>query len=202
MALANYTDLQTAVANYLARDDLTSQIPDFITLAEIRLSRDIRINEMLTSTALTLTNNEATLPSNYLEMRSIYFNSNPYTTLEYQTPDLFSRNGWNDTSGTPVYFTIIGDKLQFSPQPETTDTLQLFYYAKPAVLSNSNLTNVWTNYCMDALLYASLGESESYLMNDSRITTWAALYDRSLAAIAKNDSYKKNPNIALAVTAR
>ena len=202
MALANYTDLKTTIANYLARDDLTSQIPDFIKLAEIRLSRDIRINEMLSNTALTLVSNEATLPSNYLEMRSIYFNSNPYTTLEYQTPDLFSRNMWNTDSGTPVYFSIIGDKIKFAPTNDSADTLQLFYYAKPAELSNSNLTNVWTANCMDALLYASLGESEAYLMNDPRIQTWAALYDRSLAAIAKNDSYKKNPNIELAVTAR
>jgi hypothetical protein len=157
---------------------------------------------MLLNSTLTPVNGVVTLPSNYLELRSIYFNSNPITTLEYQSPDLFSRNGFNDTSGTSVYFSIIGNTIEFSPDPDSTDTVQMLYYAKPSALSNSNLTNVWTDNCMDALLYASLGEAEPYLMNDARTQTWAALYDRALASIIKSDNGKKYPNIELAVTAR
>ncbi len=47
MAISTYSDLKTTVANYLARSDLTSQIPDFITFAENRLRRDLRIRQML-----------------------------------------------------------------------------------------------------------------------------------------------------------
>ena len=202
MALSNYTDLKSAVADYLARTDLTSMIPNFIQLAETRLSRDLRINEMLLNSTLTPVNGVVTLPSNYLELRSIYFNSNPITTLEYQSPDLFSRNGWNDESGTSVYFSIIGNTIEFSPDPDSTDTVQMLYYAKPAALSDSNLTNVWTDNCMDALLYASLGEAEPYLMNDARTQTWAAMYDRAIANIMKNDDGSKYPNTALNVTLR
>jgi hypothetical protein len=39
MALDNYTDLQTAIGNWLNRADLSAQIPDFITLAETQFSR-------------------------------------------------------------------------------------------------------------------------------------------------------------------
>jgi hypothetical protein len=202
MALANYTDLKTTIASYLARSDLTAMIPDFIQLAEIRLRRDIRINEMLINSALTPSSGIVTLPADFLEMRSIYFNSNPFTTLEYQSPDLFSRNGFNSQSGTSVYFTIIGNYIHFSPDPDSTDTVQMLYYAKPAYLSVSNLTNIWTDNTIDALLYASLGESEPYLMNDARIQTWAALYDRAIGAIAKSNDGKKYPNIEIAVTAR
>jgi len=202
MALANYTDLKSTIASYLARTDLTSMIPNFIQLAEIRLRRDIRMSEMLVNTALTPSSGVVTLPADFLEMRSIYFNSNPLTTLEYQSPDLFSRNGWNSTSGTSVYFTIIANTIHFSPDPDSTDTVQMLYYAKPAYLSDTNLTNVWTDNCMDAILYASLGEAEPYLLNDARIATWAALYDRSIGAITKSNDGKKYPNIELAVTAR
>ncbi len=41
MAISSYTDLQTSIANFLARDDLTSVIPDFIQLAEARMSREL-----------------------------------------------------------------------------------------------------------------------------------------------------------------
>jgi hypothetical protein len=39
----DYATLQTTIANYLARSDLTATIPEFIRLAEDRLSRDLRI---------------------------------------------------------------------------------------------------------------------------------------------------------------
>ncbi len=47
MALTDYSSLKTSVASYLARSDLTDQIPDFIRLAEERLARDLRTRKML-----------------------------------------------------------------------------------------------------------------------------------------------------------
>ena len=47
MAFTTYTTLKTSIANYLGRTDLTDQIPDFITLAENRLRRDLRLRTML-----------------------------------------------------------------------------------------------------------------------------------------------------------
>ena len=41
MSITNYTELKTAVANFLARSDLTDRIPEFISLAEGRLSREL-----------------------------------------------------------------------------------------------------------------------------------------------------------------
>ena len=39
MAITSYSDLQTSVANYLGRTDLTSIIPDFIDFAEAQIGR-------------------------------------------------------------------------------------------------------------------------------------------------------------------
>ena len=38
MAIGTYAELKTAIANFLARDDLTDRIPEFISLAEARMS--------------------------------------------------------------------------------------------------------------------------------------------------------------------
>lgn len=66
MALANFTDLQTAIANYLARPGdvlVTAPAPDFITLAESRIaygaegqfaSEPLRIRAMETSQTLVI----------------------------------------------------------------------------------------------------------------------------------------------------
>ena len=46
MAISNYSELQTAVANWLDRDDLTARIPEFIALAEARFNRVLRLRSM------------------------------------------------------------------------------------------------------------------------------------------------------------
>ena len=46
MSITNYTNLQSTIADYLNRDDLTSVIPVFIQLAEAQMNRDIRHYEM------------------------------------------------------------------------------------------------------------------------------------------------------------
>jgi hypothetical protein len=38
MGITNYSELQTAVAKWLHRTDLTAQLPDFITIAENKLN--------------------------------------------------------------------------------------------------------------------------------------------------------------------
>jgi hypothetical protein len=43
MAISTYAELQTAVANWLDRDDLTARIPEFITLAEAKIRRVARV---------------------------------------------------------------------------------------------------------------------------------------------------------------
>lgn len=204
MALANYTELVSTIESYLARTDLTSIIPTFIQLAQERMTRDLRVREMLKVATTTATSQDGTvaLPSDFLEMREIHFQGNPVYTLEYQSPDLFFRNGWTDTSGEPFYYTIINDQLQFAPIQAGDLTLQMLYYYKPTYISSTEATNLYITNFSDALLYASLAEAEPYLMNDARIQTWASMYDRAIGNIMKNDLGKKYPNTALNVVAR
>jgi hypothetical protein len=37
MAFTNYTDLKATIADYLARSDLTTQIPDFISFSRKKI---------------------------------------------------------------------------------------------------------------------------------------------------------------------
>ena len=51
MSITNYSELQTAVAAWINRTDLTALLPDFITLAESKLNRRLRTRYQ--ETALT-----------------------------------------------------------------------------------------------------------------------------------------------------
>jgi len=84
-------------------------------------------------------------------------------------------------------YTVLAAEFQLAPIPDAAYTLQMLYYAKPELLSDTNASNVFLANCPDALLYASLGEAEPYLMNDARLQTWAALYERAITAINNSD---------------
>lgn len=189
MAFDSYSALQTIISNYLARSDLTSMIPDFIRLAEIRLQRDIRTRQMLVVATATTTGGDPTigLPTNFLEMRDIHLNTTPITTLRYKAPNSFYESSRVTDGGKPTDYTVLGAEIQLAPNPDTSYALQMLYYSKPTVLSSTNPSNVFLANYPDALLYASLGEAEPYLMNDARVQIWAALYDRAITAINTSD---------------
>jgi hypothetical protein len=189
MALTDYSSLKTSVASYLARSDLTDQIPDFIRLAEERLARDLRTRKMLVVARADTTASDSTvgLPTDFLEMRDMHLRTTPVQSLTYRSPNAFFAGSRTTDSGKPIDYTILASEIQFAPVPDTTYSIQMLYYAKPQYLSDTNITNAFLANYPDALLYAALGEAEPYLMNDARLQTWAALYDRSITAINTSD---------------
>ena len=204
MAITNYTDLQSTIADYLARTDLTTQIPLFIQLAENRLRRDLRIRPMLkvVTTLTTASDPTVALPSDFLEMRDLHIESSPIQTLVYQNPSNFYRNTKASTadSGAPKFYTVMGSEFQFAPIPDSEYTLKMVYYAAPTYLGSTVSSNVFVANCPDLLLYASLGEAEPYLMNDVRVQTWAALYDKGLNSLTVSDSAGENPSAPMVIS--
>jgi len=202
MAISTYSDLKTAVADYLARSDLTSKIPDFITFAENRLRRDLRIRQMLKLVNAAMTANDSTLslPSDFLEMRDIHLNTTPNSALEYLSPNIFYRNADATNTGIPKKYTLLASDFQFAPIPDSAYNVRMLYYAAPAYLTDSNTSNVFLANCPDALLYASLGEAEPYIMNDERLNTWAALYQRAIDTINASDDRGEYAGVPLTMT--
>jgi hypothetical protein len=144
------------------------------------------------------------LPSDFIQLRDIHIDGSPTSTVSYQSPSAFFRNARTAEAGIPTFYTILSNEFQFAPIPDGEYTLRMLYYAAPPYLTESNLSNVFIAYCVDALLYASLAEAEPYLMNDARVQTWAALYDRAISAITASDDsgeYSASP-IAISVATR
>ena len=201
MSLSTYSDLQTSIANYLARSDLTSQIPDFITFAENRLRRELRIRQMLKSVTTATVANDSTveLPSDFLQVRDFVVVTNPLTPLSYSSPSSLSNDPRASEVGVPKSYTILANDFQVSPAPDGVYTVRLLYFAAPAYLSSSNTSNVFLTTAPDALLYASLIEAEPYLMNDARINTWGTMYDRAISSLTKSDEEGQYSGVPLAM---
>ena len=201
MSFATYSDLQTSIAGYLARSDLTSQIPDFITFAENRLRRELRIRQMLKSVTTATVSGDSTveLPADFIEIRDFVVLTNPIQPMSYSSPSALSNDPRASEVGVPKSYTILANEFLLSPPPDGIYTLRMLYFAAPAYLSSSNASNVFLNIAPDALLYASLIEAEPYLYNDARINTWGTMYDRAIASLAKSDEQGQYSGVPLAM---
>jgi hypothetical protein len=201
MSFATYSDLQTSIANYLARSDPTSIIPDFITLAENRLRRELRIRQMLKSVTTSTVSGDATveLPSDFLEIRDFVVMTNPIQPLSYSSPSSLSNDLRTSEVGVPLSYTILASEFQLAPAPDGIYTLKMLYYSAPAYLSVSNTTNVFLTTAPDGLLYGALVEAEPYLMNDARINTWGSMYDRAISSLTKSDEEGQYSGVPLAM---
>lgn len=201
MSFTSYADLQTTIAGYLARSDLTTQIPDFIRLAELRLRRDLRIRQMLKSvTTSTVANDETVeLPSDFLEVRDFVVVGNPVRPLNYYSPSAFNRNTRTWEIGKPVDYTVLANDFQLAPVPDAVYTLKMFYFAAPTFLSDTNTSNAFLANTPDALLYGALLEAAPYLMDDARINTWGTMFDRAMSSITRSDEQGQYSGVPLVI---
>jgi hypothetical protein len=193
MALGTFSDLKTSVANYLARSDLTSYIPDFITLAESRLNKDVRLRHMLkrATTATTASDDTVAVPTNFLGARDVFVQGNPKTPLTYVTPSHYAAIYGGSVTGKPKVYTIIGSEIRLGPSPDGAYTLEILYYQRVPALSDANTTNDILVYYPDLYLYATLLEAEPFLQNDARIQTWLGLYQNAVTQAAASDDQEK-----------
>lgn len=197
----SYSDLKTQVANYLARQDLTDKIPTFIELAEIRLNRDLRLRQTLQNSIYTMVarTKEVPAPKDFLEMKDQHLNTQPITNLGFQSTSSFFRNGLVNTIGKPKFYTQVSQNFTYAPTPDSDYEVEMTYYKKPTLMSDTNPSNEYLIYAPDLLLYAALAEAAPYLMDDARLATWQLLYDRGLASLTKSNEESEYPAQPLAV---
>lgn len=177
MALSDFTGLSQAIRDWLHRSDLTdAQITDFINLGEQRLNRLLRLPDMLSVTTLAIgTDGRVDLPSDFLDsyLTQLSYKADgtiAFTLEELPIDEYEERKDWHQG---PTWFTRIGSRIYIAPTPDaTTYDCQLTYYARPAFLSSTNPTNLWTQIAFDALLFASLSAARGFVMDDQRSVEW------------------------------
>ncbi len=182
MAISTYAELQAAIASWLARDDLTAYIPDFITLFEAAACRKLKVRLQETTTTLTPSSGVATVPSDYLGYRRVTWTGSPSHELSYVAPTIYS--GYLESgSGIPSVFTIEGSNLRVAPSDDTALT---FDYFQRLTTVSSSLNWLFTNH-PDAYLFGSLCEANAFNKDVDAAGLWKARRDEIFDEIAKLD---------------
>ena len=202
MAISNYTELNTAVANWLDRDDLAARIPEFISLCEARFNRTLRLRAMETldtSVSTVAGTNTIALPTGYVQMRDFHLTTSPLTQLQYLTPEMMVRLNAGSQQGKPATYTIIGDNIRLGPTPDVVYTTSMLYYKTFDPLSRSAPTNWVITNAPDVYLYGALLEAEPFLMNDARTQLWAQALKESINTLQEQDNKDRHSGSVLRV---
>lgn len=182
MSFSTYSDLQSQIANWLAREDLTNYIPDFIRLFECAAMRRLKVRLQETTTTLTPSSGVATIPSDYLGHRRVTWTGSPVHELQYVAPPVYAAY-IESGSGTPTVFTIEGSSLRVAPTDDTALTLT---YVQRTTAVESSLNWLYTNH-FDAYLFGSLCEANAFNKDVDPAGLWKARRDEVFGEISSLD---------------
>jgi hypothetical protein len=187
MAITNYGDLKSEIAGWLARSDQAARIPTFIAMAESRMWNGgsdllpgieitpLRTREMETTATLTVANDTATLPADFLELRRLYW-----------------INAGNDS---PTSYTIEDGKLVF---PDVaSSTIQIAYYRSlPAMSADSDTNAILLRY-PGIYLHGALTEGFSFARNAEQAQTHLQRFVSLIRGANRSDRAARFPSFDL-----
>ena len=180
--IATYAELQTSVADFLNRDDLTSIIPTFIRLAEARVDRDLRHWRQEQRETIFLETQYVALPETFLQPIRLQIMTGPTGEVApISTAQMLQLRGdRSDLVGQPTNYAITAGQIELYPTPDDTYEGSIVYYGRIPALSVSNTTNWLLTEAPDAYLYGSLIHAAPYLKDDARLVVWESLFKQSL----------------------
>ena len=196
MAITNYSELKSSIADWLNRADLTAVIPDFITLAEAQINRQLRTHDMIKRATATVSDDYFSVPADWLETNVLVNLGTQTIPMEYVDYERLNELKALSLSGDPRFYTMIDGKFLILPAASSASpaNLELSYVGKIPALSDSNTTNWLLTKSPDLYLYASLMQAEPYLKNDERVGLWATAMQNSMENMRLEGERSKRPS--------
>lgn len=185
MALSTYAELQASVADWLDRDDATTQIVDFIALAESDMNARIRSRRNTASATVTFAaTGLAPLPDGFRQVKTIRLSDSPNYDLESVSLDRIAELlAYNTEGGNPEAFAVDGSNFRAYPTPSTSVDALCHYYRTIPALSDANTTNWVLDNFPNAYLYGALAHGFGWFDDDRNQAKYLAKFGSALEAI-------------------
>lgn len=183
MTITTYATLQSEIASWLNRDDLSSIIPTFIQFVESDVNSRLRHQKMVIRAQATSNQEYVQLPGDWLEAINIHIIDGAQP-LSYVTLNEADRINKQQIVTQPSFYSIMDDALEIVPAPGSNIDIEMIYYGKIPALSNQNTSNWLLVKAPDLYLYGSLVHAAPYLLDDQRVGLFANMYNSRLEALA------------------
>ena len=198
MAITDYDTLQSAIADWLNRADLTSQIQTFIQLAESDLNTRLRTREMIVRAQPTSDEEFVQLPTDWLEAINIQLVDGK-SPLRYVSMDQADIIVARQEFTSVTFYSIMDSAIELVPAPSDDVEIEMVYYKKIPALSDTNTTNWLLTKAPDIYLYGALSHASPFIMDDQRMPMFAQLYlarTESLNDESKISTHSGGPLVA------
>jgi hypothetical protein len=198
MALDTYAELQSNIADWLHRTDLSAQIPNFIFLAERKISNNIRARQLEQSTTLTTTAGvqSLSLPTDYSSLKNISISGAVNTVLTLIPDDTLLKYNSNNVNGTPQFYCVQGNNILLSPVPDNSYALTVVYYQDVPPLSSTNTTNWLLREYPYIYLYGALIEASVYVNDPDQVQFYQGKFNDAIQDVWQNfamESFSGSP---------
>lgn len=185
--ISSYSTLQTKVAEYLARDDLTDYIPDFIQYAENKLYRTLNLRNEETALSVAISAGVAAVPSDFKALKFAYYDQTPVQLLKWvPVEELYRDYPDRSSAEVPLVISREGSNFVFGPVADG-GTLKGVYYAKQDPLRTTSPSWYATN-APEVLLYGALLEAAPFIRDDERLVVWQQLFQNGVDSLIEEQN--------------
>lgn len=199
--ITDYASLQSVIADYLGRSDLTNQIQTFINQGEARIYRTLRVADMEKSITGTLSNNAFAVPADYVHMKDFYVStSTGYQPLE--RADLWwlrAHYPVQTAQSAPIYYAREAQSFILAPYPDSAYTVGGIYFARLPSLSGTNTTNWLTAKNPDLIMAAAMLEAGTYLGDTAAVQYWGQRFTQIAQDVQDADKRERFSGSPLAM---
>jgi hypothetical protein len=187
--ITNYATLQSAIADYLNRQDLVAQIPLFIQFVEADLNTRLRCREQIIRAEALSDAEFVQLPGDWLEAVNLQIvdGTSPLRFVTLDEADIIVKEQRYDRV---VAYSLMNGAIELVPPPTDDVEIEMVYYGKIPALSNANTTNWLLSKAPDVYLYGALTHAAPFLVDDQRIAVFGSFYGQRVQAL--NDEAQKS----------
>lgn len=190
MALfADYTAWLQGIRDWIGSDEYSdAQIATFLSMAEMRLNRELNAYWMEGDISLTVTTVGpnpivpgvpipivANIPD-FNKIRLVVPNPNAPPAVVLAINEFKTLTATDGSTEEPYFYAIDADKLFIFPITVTDQVVEVLYYKLIPGISMMAPDNIFTTYYADILLMAACLEAAPYQVEDERIPMWENKY--------------------------
>jgi len=211
--MSTYSDLKTALINTSENDgtEFTNEIPNFISRAELRLTKDIDDAGLDEYTAFSFTASNAvvSLGDRVRIVRNVNFTTSAGSKVNLlQRTIEYCNDYWpvSASTGEPRYYARKNNSSIFIvPTPVSALTGEVQTASQPLALASATGTSVttanyFTNYCFDALFYAAMMEVTMYMKDWTTVPAWQTQYEAAVITLRNQARRTRQDDMAVAAS--
>lgn len=180
MAITNYSQLKTAISDFMAREDLSGNTADFITLAEARLNRLLKPSKTDATLTGAVGNRAVDISAlSIVEPIALFVVSDDGDEREV-TQKADGTFPYVDDAGEPSFWAIDGDAINFDCPLDEAYSFRFRYVARLALSATVPVNELLTNH-PDVYLAASIVWGGIYIKDDAIAVGYKSLLDEFIA---------------------